>query len=166
VELGIPGQAGLLATREHLVQWPGEEVLLSYSEDKCTHLERVVLPDGGTFIEKAWGKGRVLFIPLPLELNDDVRAIGTVYRTALKKAGVAPVYVTALKDPGLLICPTSLENATLYVLTSESSRESITFRDQASGREFTGRLAPGRAALLLVAKSGPLLASYNWEGLP
>jgi hypothetical protein len=81
-------------------------------------------------------------------------------------AGVAPVYSTTLQDPGILICPTSLGNATLYVLTSESSRDSLAFRDQASGREFSGRLAPGRAALLLVAKSGQLVASYNWDSLP
>jgi hypothetical protein len=30
-----------------------------------------------------------------------------------------------------------------------------------SGKEFTGRLEPGRAALL-VSDKGELLASYNW----
>jgi hypothetical protein len=166
VELGIPGRPGLLFTREHLVQWPGEEARLSYSGDKCTYLERVVLPGGETFVEKTLGKGKILFFPLPVELNDDVRAIGAIYRMALKKAGVTPFYSTTLQDPGILICPTSLDNATLYVLASESSRDSLSFRDQASGKKFAGRLAPGRAALLLVAKSGQLLASYNWENLP
>ncbi|HXN46358.1 MAG TPA: hypothetical protein VN893_06940, partial [Bryobacteraceae bacterium] len=112
--------------------------------------------------EKALGKGRILFSPLPLELNDNLQAVGDVYRYALKIAGVATAYTTGLQDPGILICPTRFPHATLYVLASESSQEAVSFRDRASGKEFAGRLEPGRAALLLVGEDGSLLASYNW----
>src|SRR5258708_37590491 len=39
-----------------------------------------------------------------LELNDNVGAIGDVYRYAAQQAGV-PAYGTAIEDPGILICP-------------------------------------------------------------
>jgi hypothetical protein len=64
----------------------------------------------------------VLFFTLPLELNDDLRLLGDVYRWALAEAQVEPVYRTTLDDPGVLICPAVLETGTLYVLTSESGR--------------------------------------------
>ena len=36
------------------------------------------------------GQGQVLFFPLPLELNDDLRLLGDVYAWALAEAGVEP----------------------------------------------------------------------------
>ena len=120
------------------------------------------MADGTSWAEKALGKGRILFSPLPLELNDNLQAVGDVYRYALKTAGVTPAYSTSLQDDGILICPARFPHATLYVLASESSQEAVSFRDRTSGKEFAGRLEPGRAALLLVGEDGSLLASYNW----
>jgi hypothetical protein len=153
----------LLATRENALTWPGGQARLSYSGDKCTYLERGELPDGNTFTPVPLGKGKVLYFSLPLELNDDLAAIGEVYRFALREAGVRQAYTTATADPGLLLAPTQFDAATLYVLTSESSGAGdVSFRDTASGREFAGRIAPGRAALLLIRKDGEIAASYNW----
>ena len=92
-----------------------------------------------------------------------MQAIGEVYRYALKTAGVTPTYSTEVEDPGILICPTRYRKATLYVLTSESPRRQVAFRDRTSGKTFRGELDAGRAALLLVAPDGNLLATYNWK---
>jgi len=108
------------------------------------------------------GKGKILFAAFPLELNDNLEAIGSVYRYALKVAGVTPTYSAGSNDPGILICPTQFPHATLYVLTSESSGREVSFRDQKSNKEFSAHLDPGRAALLLVGEDGGILASYNW----
>ncbi len=90
--------------------------------------------------------------------------MGDVYRYALKIAGAETVYTTTLKDPGILICPTKFPEATLYVITSESNRHEVNFEDVRSGKRFSGTLASGRAAILLVAADGRVLASYNWTG--
>lgn len=161
--IGLPFEPGPLTLRETLLKWPGNEVRLTFGEDKTTFLDRAVLPSGGTWAEKPLGKGRILFSALPLELNDNVQAIGDVYRYALKTAAVAPTYSTAVEDPGILICPTRYPKATLYVLTSESPRQEVAFRDGTSGKTFRGELDAGRAALLLVAPDGNLLATYNWK---
>jgi hypothetical protein len=161
-EAGLDYQPGLLATRENLVQWPGGQAWLSYSGEKTTFMERAFLATGQAFAEKPLGKGRFLFFALPLELNDNLKAIGDIYRSALNQAKTSPAYTTEVQDPGLLICPTQLEEATLYVLTSESSSaEPIAFRDAASGKSFVVKLDPGRAALLLVSRKGEALAEYN-----
>ncbi len=165
-DIGLAYEPEFLQTRDNLMKWPGGEAWLTYGGDKTMFLDRAVLPDGGSWAETRVGKGRVLFSPMPLELNDNMKAVGDVYRYALKTAGVVPPYSTKLDDPGILICPTRFPHATLYVLTSESSQREVSFRDSASGTEFAGRLDPGRAALLLVGEDGSVLASYNWNARP
>jgi hypothetical protein len=160
--LGVDIQPRFLTRRENFITWPGGRALLSFSGDKTTFLEQTLLPHDQTVLEKTLGKGRILLVSLPLELNDNLKSIGDVYRYALQVANVGEAYSTQINDPGMLICPTQFDHATLYVLTSESTSSEISFRDTRSGKAFAGKLEPGRAALLLVSDKGELLASYNW----
>jgi hypothetical protein len=101
---------------------------------------------------------------LPLELNDNMQAIADVYTWAEKQAGITPTYTTSVSDPGVLICPTKLPHATLYVVTSESGTASkVSFQDQASKQTFSATVEPGRAAMLLVGNDGRVTASYGWK---
>jgi hypothetical protein len=162
-QLGLELHPGFLARRENLITWPGGRGLLSFSGEKTTFLEQTLLPHGQTVLEKTVGKGRILLVSLPLELNDNLQVVGDVYRYALRRANVAGAYSAEIDDPGMLICPTQFDHATLYVLTSESTSPELCFRDARSGKDFAGKLEPGRAALLLVSDKGELLASYNWR---
>lgn len=151
-----------LTTRETTINWPEGKSRLSYSGDKTTYAERGLLDYNQTFLDIALGKGRILYFALPLELADQLREIGRIYKYAMKRAGVNSAYETTCEDPGILICPTQLPNATLYVLTSESTGTTpFTFRDKKSSTDFTINIEPGRAALLLVGKNGKIIASYN-----
>ncbi|MGD0619390.1 MAG: beta-galactosidase [Bryobacteraceae bacterium] len=165
-KIGLDYEAGPLTIRENVVKWPDGEARLTYSGEKTTYPDRASLPNGATWTEKQLGKGRILFEPLPLELNDNVQAIGDIYRYAAKTAGVVPDYSTDLRDPGILICPTRFPHATLYVLTSESGRAEASFRDAASGKVITGQVQPGHAALLLIGEDGAILASWKWDLVP
>jgi hypothetical protein len=120
------------------------------------------MPVDRDWVEQPLGKGRILFAALPLELSENLRGVGDVYRYAMKTADISPTYTTTLADAGILICPTRLPKATLYVLTSESNRKAISFHDVRSGKDFSGQLENGRAALLLISDKGKLIASYNW----
>jgi hypothetical protein len=162
-DVGLEYRPGFLQTRDIPIHLPGETDWLTFPGDETTYLERAYLPSGKSFEQQQLGKGKILFVPVPIEMNSNLEAIGNVYRYALRVAGVPVVYTTSLRDPGMLICPTRFPDATLYVLTSESSKKQVSFRDQASGKEFSGQLNPGTAALLLVSRQGQLLASYNWK---
>ena len=109
------------------------------------------------------GKGRILFSAFPLELNDNLEAVGEIYSYALKVAGVQPVYSSSLKNSGILICPTRFPHATLYMISSETDQTKVSFEDAISRKQFSSELKPGRAALLLIGENGDLLASYNWK---
>jgi Beta-galactosidase len=161
-QIGIDYRPGLLQVMREQIQWPEGSGWLTYLGAKTDYLERALLPDGSSFVERSLGKGKILFVPLPLELNDNLRTVGDIYKYALKQANVSRIYSSDLDDPGILICPTHFPNATLYTVTSESGNPQISFRDERSGKEFSGHLEPGRGALLLIGERGDLLASYNW----
>ena len=152
-----------LELRDQIVRWADPPVTLSYSGMKTTALSQAELADGKDWAEKPLGKGKVLFFPLPLELNDRLDSVAAVYAYALKAAGIEPVYTTTLQNPGILICPTLLPHATLYALASETNETQVSFRDARSGKSFLGELQPGRAALLLVGENGSLITSYGWK---
>jgi hypothetical protein len=160
--VGLAYVTAPLTVRDTQFHFPGGDEALSFAGLKTTVLTRATLPNSEDWAEKPLGSGRILFAALPLELNDNLQAIGDVYSYALKAAKIAPVYSTTLKDPGILICPTVFPKATLYVLTSESNQQQVSFTDLRSGRSFSGSLASGRAALLLVGTDGKLLANYRW----
>ena len=160
--LGLSYARAPLTLREDLFRFPGGDLELEFPGGETTVLSRAVLPDGKDWKESPLGKGKILFAALPLELNGNLRAVADVYRYALKAANITPSYTTTLNDPGILICPTLFPKATLYVITSESNQSEVVFTDQRSGKKFSGALAGGRAALLLVGIDGKLIASYNW----
>ena len=153
---------GALTSREVTVTWPGGSARLSYGDDKTTYAERGILPGGQTFLDVRLGAGRILYFALPLELADQLNEVGRIYKYAIDRAGARVAYETPCEDPGILISPTRLTDATLYVLTSESMGSSpVAFRDKLSGADFRISLDAGRAALMLVGRDGHLLASYN-----
>ena len=125
-------------------------------------LDRDTLPDGKTWTELPLGQGKVLFSAFPLELNTNEDTIAAAYEIALHVAGIQRTYTTTVKEPSILICPTRLPHATLYVLASEAPTQQVSFTDTRSGKTFEGTLDAGRAALLLVGEDGRVLASYHW----
>jgi hypothetical protein len=102
-----------------------------------------LLENNKTFEEISVGERKILYFSLPLELADQLDAIGEIYNYAINKAGVKKIYKTSIKDPGILISPTCLKDATLYVLTSESASDSdIVFKDSLSGKTIKTVLEP------------------------
>jgi hypothetical protein len=159
---GIPYVDAPLTLRRNLFRWPEGEEEFTFAGEKTTVLSQARLPGDQDWIEKPLGKGKILFATLPLELSENLPALGHIYSYAMKAANVSPAYTTTLADTGMLICPTRLPAATLYVLTSESNRKAVSFHDARSGKDFSGQLENGHAALLLIGVEGKLIASYNW----
>jgi hypothetical protein len=84
----------------------------------------------------------------------------------MRKSGVTPQIVKGKNDPGILVCPTEYKDATLYVLTSETGRRTVSFEDRRSRKTFTTMLESGRAAIVMVGVDGTLIASYHWKPVP
>ncbi|MGI4829287.1 MAG: hypothetical protein ACRYFU_13995, partial [Janthinobacterium lividum] len=161
--LGIPFALAPLNLRDETMHALHENLPLVYGGSKTTTLDRAVLPNGDTWTELPVGKGKVLFSAMPLELNSNLGSIATIYAAAIAEAHITHTYSTPVANPGILICPTRLPQATLYVLTSETETMPVSFVDKRSGKRISGDLKAGRAALLLVSDHGELITSYGWH---
>jgi Beta-galactosidase len=161
-EVGLSYSDEPLTLRSNAFKWPGGEEELTYAGNKTTVLSRAQLPGDQDWVEKPLGKGRILFAALPIELNQNLQAVGDIYRYAIKAANISPTYTTTVTDADVLMCPTRLPKATLYVLASESNQKAVSFHDVRSGKDFAGKLENGRAALLLISDEGKLITTYNW----
>jgi hypothetical protein len=160
--IGLDYQEVPLELRDERVKWPGGDDTFSFAGKKTTVLMRAHMADGSDWKEVSLGKGKVLFSALPLELSGNLDGLGKVYSYAMKQAHVDPLYTTSETNPGILICPTEYENATLYVLTSETETKTVSFHDVRSGKDFSTKLDAGRAALVMIGTDGKVLAEYRW----
>ena len=165
-QLGLQTTLAPLQQSYESLSYPGGVLPLEYRGSATTMLDRSIFPDGKTWAELPLGAGKVLLSAFPLELNSDLDSVAAVYAYALKTAGVRPTYQTDIKNSGILICPTTLPHARLYVLTSETDTAPVAWTDTASGKAFHGTLDAGRAALLLVNDRGDVAASYGWHAAP
>ena len=162
--IGLPAELAELQLRENTVDLPSGKAPLLYEGLRTTLLDRATLPDGKTWTELPLGRGKILFSAFPLELNSNEGTIAAAYELAIEAARIQHTYTTTIKEPGILLCPTKLPHATLYVLTSEAPTQGVSFTDVRSGKTFTGSLEAGHAALLLVGEHGDLIANYRWHG--
>ncbi len=163
-QLGLQARLEGLQLRDDTMQSPAGDDPLVYTGLKTTVLDRLALAGGQGWAELPLGQGKVLVSAYPLEMNGNLQSIADVYAYAIKTAGISATYTTDMKKPGILICPTTLPHATLYVLSSETDTAPVSFHDTRSNKSFAGTLDAGRAALLLVGEKGELLASYGWHG--
>jgi len=162
-KVGLAYSTTLLDLREETVRWPGGEGIFTFGGKKTATLPRAEFTDGAEWKEVALGKGRILFSTLPLELGQNQAALGRVYAYAMQKSGVMPMRESGARAPGVLVCPTEYKDATLYVVTSETEATTVTFEDPRSHASLHTSLDAGRAALVMVATDGRILASYHWK---
>ncbi len=127
-------------------------------------LEVLRFRNGSALEQVAHGKGRVFWAAYPVELADGLQATDALYAYVLSQVGIHPPYELRDPAPGVLIYPTVLQDAVLYVLESESGESAgIDLRDRLTGARLTLTLPAQRAALALVRKSdGALIAKYNF----
>jgi hypothetical protein len=161
--IGLSAELTELQLRDNTLDLPSGKTPLLYEGLRTLMLDQNTLPDGKTWAEVPLGRGKMLLSAFPLELNSNEGTIAAAYELAIEAAGIQHTYTTTIKEAGILICPTRLPHATLYVLTSEAPTQSVSFTDVRSGKAFTGTLEAGHAALLLVGERGDLITTYHWH---
>ena len=87
-----------LTLRSNTFKWPGGEAELTFGGNKTTVLSRAQMPGEQDWAERTVGKGKILFAAMPLELNQNLQAVGDVYRYAMKVADISPTYTTTSNE--------------------------------------------------------------------
>lgn len=140
-------------------------VSLSYAQDRQFSAEALTFENGETFVELAYGKGKIFWSAYPIELAEGTSGTADVYRYVAQRVGLSPQFELQSPVPaGVLIYPTVLEDSVFYVFTSENAAPAqIALRDKLTGAQISFVLQPERAAMALISKDKrAVIAKYGF----
>lgn len=123
-------------------------------------------PEGGgtSVVERPLGRGRLLWCPLPLELNDRYEPVAELYRYAAAQAGCGAdlEWVRGGELAGVYGRKLSFAQGALFVFVSEHAADaSIAVRDGGTGRTYSFVLEQERSVLFAVNASGQVMSVYR-----
>lgn len=110
------------------------------------------------------GKGRMIWCPLPVELNDRIEPISAIYQYALASAGCTEEleWIKGGSLPGVYGRKLTFEGGALFVFVSESSFDAdIEVKDPANGACYSFMLEKERSVLFAADNNGQLLSVYR-----
>jgi hypothetical protein len=162
-------------------------ISLRFEQQKQQLLEYLKFDSGTTFAETSVGAGKIFWAAFPVELSQDQGSTAKLYKVILgstdsSRATVAPgrvpvpstfVFTASVPQlmPGLafspqdiLVYPTDLQDAVLYIFESESDQGAeISLKDNITGTKIEFQLPAQRAALAVIdKKSKQIVAKYGF----
>ncbi|MDQ8735139.1 beta-galactosidase [Paenibacillus sp. LHD-38] len=115
-------------------------------------------------MELPLGKGRILWCPLPVELNDRIEPVSAIYRYALESAGCNEElnWIKGGHFPGVYGRKLSFNDGALFTFVSEFSLDAeIEVKDPVTGVHYSFMLEKERSVLFAVDNKGALLSIYR-----
>jgi Beta-galactosidase len=140
-------------------------IQLSFNQQDQQFLEYLHFDDGSAIKDFPLGHGQLFWAAYPIELAETSQALALLYRQVLERAMIPPSYDGLfLAGDGVLLYPIHLQNATLYILESESDHDAyITVKDPLSAINLPIHLPAQRAALFLIdQKAKQVVAKYGF----
>ncbi|KOR88480.1 beta-galactosidase [Paenibacillus solani] len=119
---------------------------------------------GDSVVDVKLGAGRLLWSPLPVELNDRIDTISALYRYALElsTADTGLEWNQGGELSGVYGRKVTFEEGALFVFSSEQSWDTnIEVKDTATGCTYSFVLEADRSVLFAVDGSGSLLSVYR-----
>ena len=138
---------------------------LTYGQPQQNWLDSLRFEDGTTFKEIPHGKGRIFWTAYPVELSDNEQAAAELYAEVVNRLNIAPMFnAQSPLPPGVLVFPTVLADAVLYVFVSDSANDAaINLRDQTTGVALSFFLPAEHAAIALIGKrEKTIVAKYGF----
>jgi hypothetical protein len=163
---GLQGTAEPLTFRTATLVAGGESIPMSFDQSMQGVLESVRFDDGATLESKTYGQGHIFWAAYPVELADNPDAAAHLYSYVLQQAGITPMFESASSlPPGVLVYPTVLRDAVLYIFESEDAADTkIDLKDKVTGAQIRLNLRSRHAALVLLRKKdGAVIASYGYQ---
>jgi hypothetical protein len=142
-------------------------ITLSYDQQKQNWIDTLQFRDGSTFKEISYGRGRIFWAAYPIELAEGTQPAADVYGYVAGRIGIEPQFELQAQtrlSTGILIHPTVLDDAVLYVMVSETAEDTkIDLRDKLTGTHLSLRLPAQHAALAVIGKQEKaVIARYGF----
>ncbi|MFD2334521.1 beta-galactosidase [Cohnella sp. GCM10020058] len=158
-------------SREEQVRIAGRTYRASFGDRKIGQLNKEVVPgaDGNGWSQTAellvrpLGAGKLLWCPLPLELNERTDTLQALYAAALQEAQAgcgAMAWVEGGDHPGVYGTKLTFKHGSLYIFISESGADcEVAIRDGETSYRFT--VPSERSVLFATDTQGGLIATYR-----
>jgi hypothetical protein len=115
-------------------------------------------------VEAAYGQGRLIWSPLPVELNERVEPVAALYKHALEAAG-CQAELTWLQGgdlPGVYGRNLRFRDGELFVFVSEYAHDAqIEVQAAATGKTYSFVLERERAVMFAVDSDGRVTSVYR-----
>ncbi len=153
-ELKIEAETEPLVYHNAEVRWKHWVIPLTFDQQKQSLLDSLRFHDGSTLKVIPYGQGQIFWAAYPVELAEGSQATADLYACVAGELGIRPMYdVVSALSPGVLVYATVLEDAVLYVMTSESAATAkIDVRDRTTGLRLTLDLHGQHAAMALIGR--------------
>jgi hypothetical protein len=157
-QLKLDAQTEPLVYHNARVQWSDRVLALSFDSQKQNWLDALHFNDGSTLKEIPYGKGRIFWAAYPVELAEGTQPAADLYAYVSGRIGLAPMFdlfpaTHSNVSPGVLIYPTVLDDAVLYVMVSDAAEDTkIDLRDKFTGARLSLSLPAQHAALAVIGK--------------
>lgn len=151
--------------REEALSIDGQTYCLAFGDRKIARLSKEVPSDGAVGLkELKLGKGKLLWCPLPVELNDRAEPIKQLYSYALEVAEVKREmdWIKGGEFPGVYGRKLAFNNGALFIFVSEFGQDAeIEVRDPKTGKSYSFMLAKERSVLFATNSAGQVIAVYR-----
>jgi hypothetical protein len=163
--LGLDAHSEPLTFHEASLRAGDRDIPLSFGQDQQTWLDWLRFNDGSTLKEIPTGKGRIFWAAYPVELANGLEPAAGLYTYVTGKLGIQPMFeLRSTLSPGVLVSPTVLDDAVLYVITSDSADDAkIDLLDKTTGVRLILQVPAQHAALALIGKrEKAVIAKYGF----
>jgi hypothetical protein len=164
-QLKVAADVEPLMFHQAVITANGRSIPMSFDQQKQNLVESLRFRDGSTLKEIPHGKGRIFWAAYPVELAESTEPAAALYSYVAGQIGIASLFDLQVPiSPGVLVYPVVLEDAVLYIMSSETADDvKVDLRDKLSGTRLTLNLPSQRAALALVGKrSHTIIAKYGF----
>jgi hypothetical protein len=161
----IQGKVEPLTFRTAAILAGGQSIQMSFDQSKQNSLESVHFQDGATLELQALGQGHIFWCAYPVELAESADAAGKLYSYVLGNIRLAPAFeYDDNLSSGVLIYPTVLRNAVMYIVESEDAADTkINIKDKLTGGRLVFTLPSQHSAVVVLRKKdGAVLAKYGY----
>ncbi|WP_274651993.1 alpha-amylase family protein [Paenibacillus humicola] len=164
-ELGAPAAAAVRnLLREELLELDGRLLPVSFGGGHIADSCKQAGSGPAQLIDAKLGAGRLLWCPLPVELNERGETLEAVYGKALELAGVGREleWVRGGELPGVYGRKLTFATGALYVFVSELGCDAdIEVRDPQTGKRYGFTLEQERTVMFAADASGRITAVYR-----
>jgi hypothetical protein len=168
-QLKVDAQSERLVFHDARFQLGERTLPLSLDAQKQLALDTLRFRDSSTFKEIHYGKGRVFWAAYPIELAEGSQPAADLYAYVAGRIGILPAFelkpeTRSAISPGVLIYPTLLEDAVMYIMVSDAAEDTkLDLRDKLTGARVSLLLPAQRAAIAIIGKKEKnLVAKYGF----